>query len=165
MGRTAIELFKKNYGFNLKFYFNLKLRFENPALNYSDVTQDYFQLILTRLLMLLGPALSPLKNRVLFSIYMLHVLNLYRGWRYVRNLPIKGQRTWSNAWTAFRCNVLIKPILLKKGRRFYGNLSNSEIYTAYLAEYVNKKWREHWYNDWWYARKMRLYTKKTTKAV
>jgi hypothetical protein len=163
-GMTLLNLFKKP-GVQKLFKNALQLRLETPELvkyelDFEDFEQTFFWLD-----KFTGPKKSSLKRRQLVYLFSYHVIRNYRGWRYIRNLPINGQRTWSNAWTAHRCNTLLKPIILKRGRSFYGNLQSSEIYTAYLAEYVNKKWKENWNADWTYARSIRLFNKKKKKRL
>jgi len=106
-----------------------------------------------------GPKNSSVNRRRVVHVFKYHILRAYRGWLLIRNLPIKGQRTWSNAWTATRCNLQLKPLIAKRGKTFYGGLPASEIYTAYLAEYINKKWRQHWRYEWERAKFRRLIAK------
>jgi hypothetical protein len=89
-------------------------------------------------------------------VYILDLLSLYRGWRHSRNLPVRGQRTWSNGWTASRSNILLKHLRIKKGKKMYGNLPISEIYTAQLAEQINSMWKDQWPHEWSAARSSRL---------
>jgi len=103
-----------------------------------------------------GPKSSSIKQRKFVPIYMLHINKTLQGWRYLKNQPIHGQRLWTNAWTAYRCNVLLKPYILKTAERFYGNLPKTELYTAYLAEYTNRLWHKNWYRDWVVSKKERL---------
>ena len=95
-------------------------------------------------------------NRYVFNIYLLDLLTLYRGWRHSRSLPVRGQRTWSNNSTSSKINTILKQIRVKKGRKMYGNLSLSEIYTAQLAEQVNMVWKDQWSSEWQAARIQRL---------
>ena len=38
----------------------------------------------------------------------------------------------------------------------YGNLSNSEVYTAQLAEQINYMWKDQWHDEWSAAKTNRL---------
>jgi len=150
----------KRPGLKNCFHNLLLLRFELTKILDNSIDEEDHENTLIIFNKLPGPSKSNIKRRVIVTIFIYHIIRNYRGWRYIRNLPIHGQRTWSNAWTAHRCNTLMKKLILKRGRSYYGNLQTSEIYTAYLAEYVNKKWKEIWYHDWRYARDVRISTKK-----
>lgn len=93
------------------------------------------------------------------NIYILDLIFLYRGWRHSRNLPVRGQRTWSNGWTSYKLNNFLKDLKIKKGRRVYGNLPPLEIYTAQLAEQVNLVWKNQWYDEWLASKYARLSSK------
>jgi len=163
----VFKLLRKNFGVPESLKNLLILRAET---NSEDKIIDFFckhanRFILNNLRWVFGPNKSTIRQRYLFNVYKLHLLQIYKGWRYVRNLPIHGQRTWSNGWTAYRCNNKLKAILVRKSRKFYGNLSDSELYTAYMAEYVNKKWITHWKKDWIEARHERIQSKVHKKLI
>jgi len=138
----------KKYGLGTLFKKSLNLRFELKLMDirYIDAI-DIHEVTLQRLSQYPAPARSNVKRRAALYIFIYFIVKNYRGWRYVRCLPINGQRTWSNRRTAGRCNVLLKKLLLKRGRKYYGNMHITEIYTAMMAELVNIKWQEHWYTE------------------
>jgi len=138
-GTTLLSRIAKRPGLGGVFSNLLLLRFELVKFSEALIDEDDHELTILNLNKFPGPARSNVHRRALVKIFSYHIIRNYRGWRYIRNLPIHGQRTWSNAWTAYRCNTLLKKLILRRGKSFYGNLQSSEIYTAYLAEYVNKK--------------------------
>jgi len=162
---AGITLPTINYRPGLKIIFKnlIHYRFEQKKIIHSIIEDEDNELIIFRLNKLGGPKKSTMKRCVLMRIFSFHILKNYRGHRYLRNMPMYGQRTWSNACTAYRCNILYKPLILRRGRTFYGNLQPIEIFTAYMAEYVNQKWKETWTKQWEEARDFRiLHRKKNT---
>jgi ribosomal protein S13 len=150
--------FKTGLGSLFKRLWFLRFELVNLELKMFDVEDS--ERIIESFNSLSGPVMSSIKRRALVTIFSYHIVGNYRGWKYIRNLPINGQRTWTNAWTAYRCNILLKALILKRGKKFYGNLQKSEIYTAYMAEYVNLKWKTHWYPQWAYGRALRIFDRR-----
>jgi len=101
-----------------------------------------------------------LRIRLLINIYLLELLGTYRGWRHSRGLPVRGQRTWSNGWSAYRANTILREYKIQIVRRLYGQNFSNEYYTAYLAEEVNNMWRLQWEREWRDARKKRFMASK-----
>ncbi len=102
-----------------------------------------------------------IKDRKLLNIFFLDLINSYRGWRHARGLPVRGQRTWTNAWTTYRANLVLREYKIILAKKIYGNISSSELNVAYLAEQVNMLWKLQWEQEWREAKKKRLvYLKK-----
>lgn len=95
-------------------------------------------------------------RRVAFNLYMLDIINSYRGWRHFRNLPTRGQRTWSNASTSKRCNTILRILKVKLARRGLGSMPLHEVSIATAAEQINLVWRMQWYPEWLIAKRNRL---------
>ncbi len=93
------------------------------------------------------------KSRLQVSILFLDLISSYRGWRHGRGLPVRGQRTWSNAWSSYRSNLILREIKLKIAKKFYGNMPENEINMAYLAEDINSLWKVQWEHEWKTAKK------------
>lgn len=86
---------------------------------------------------------------------MADVVNTYRGLRHSFGLPARGQRTWSNAWSAYRSNLLLRQFKIKLCKRFYNDINVSDLNLAYLAEQVNNLWKIQWEDEWKKARRER----------
>lgn len=107
------------------------------------------------------PQKKSIKDRRLLNIFFLDLINSYRGWRHARGLPVRGQRTWTNAWTTYRANLVLREYKIILAKKIYGNISSSELNVAYLAEQVNMLWKLQWEQEWREAKKKRLvYLKK-----
>lgn len=97
-----------------------------------------------------------LRNRRLSNIFFLNVINSYRGWRHSRGLPVRGQRTWSNAWSCYRSNLVLREFRIIVAKRIYGNIPLDRLNVADLAEQINLLWKLQWAQEWRQAKKKRL---------
>jgi len=157
---NLFNILKKSYGFdNLVLKKKLIERLESKPNFLSSFRSNSMYSPTHRFLQRLLPKKGVLNKRCTLNIYVLDLISSYRGWRHSRNLPVRGQRTWSNAWTSSKLNNFLKSIKIKKGRKIYGNLPTVEIYTAQLAEQVNLVWKEQWFAEWEAAKYARLSSK------
>lgn len=105
-------------------------------------------------------SLLPFKKNILnkytLNIFFLDVINVYRGWRHSRGLPTRGQRTWTNAWSAYKSNLTLRHFKINLLKRLYAQIPISELNIAYAAEQFNLLWKLQWQQEWREARKSRL---------
>lgn len=94
------------------------------------------------------------KNKL--DIFILDILQTYRGWRHTKGLPCRGQRTWTNGNSVYRSNFVLRRFKIKLAQRVYTQLSANDVNTAYLAEQMNSLWKTQWEAEWKAARKSRL---------
>lgn len=88
-------------------------------------------------------------DRKLFNIVLLDTLSSYRGWCHFRGIPSRGQRTWTNAWSAYKSNGILRNYKLKVFKKYYGGvIPEKEITVAYVAETLNFVWRFQWDKEW-----------------
>jgi len=104
----------------------------------------------------LCPKNRNLLNRYNMNIFFLDFLNTYRGLRHSKGLPVRGQRTWTNAWSVYRSNLTLRKFKLDISRRIYGNMPTNTLNTIYLAEQINYIWKLQWKKEWRQARIKRL---------
>lgn len=163
-GDNLVDLIKPCDGFSGFFFKQLTYRLE--FINYNTSINKTTHFFITKPLI---NAVIPFKafytNKYLTNIYILDLLSAYKGWRHARSLPVHGQRTWSNAWNAYKLNNFLKQLRIKKGKKVYGNLPSSEIYTAQLAEQVNLMWKQQWYEEWLSAKGHRLKSKSHRNVI
>ncbi len=109
------------------------------------------------------PKDSSLKKRKLLNIFFLDIINSYKGWRHSHGLPVRGQRTWTNANTAYKSNVTLRYFKINSAKRIYGSSSIHETTVAYFAEQINLLWKLQWEKEWLSAKKKRtqIFKKKT----
>ena len=103
-------------------------------------------------------ALKDLNN---LNVIILNFISSYKGYRHLRGLPVNGQRTWSNAWSSYRSNHILRNFKLEVAKKYYGNISYADMKIAFLAEQTNILWKQQWYSIWKKISKTRL--AKTTQ--
>jgi len=102
------------------------------------------------------PYNTNLRSKFKLSILLLDLNTSYRGWRHSKGLPVRGQRTWSNAWSVYKSNNILRNYRLRQARKYFMNVPVREGNVAYAAEYVNLLWRRQWPFEWYAARNNRL---------
>lgn len=151
---------KNSYGFNIFTFTKIIQRLElSQFTNYNPVQS----LLSKQLLSNFYFNYSSYKTRQLVNIYLLNLLGTYRGWRHSRGLPVRGQRTWSNAWSSYRSNLTLRSYKVTISKKIYGTNFSNDYFTAYLAEEVNNMWRLQWGLEWLEAKKKRVNLQKNVK--
>jgi len=155
----------KNFGFNLSFLGKLEIRleffFKFNLYNYSSP-----QLVcLLKYLLLFVPIDKNFKKRRLVNIYFLDLIASYRGWRHSRGLPVRGQRTWTNSWSVFKSNLILREYRIEVSKKIYGSIQINHLSVAYLAEQINLLWKLQWEHEWRAAKKKRLLLLQNENAV
>lgn len=156
---NLFQILKRSYGFKKIVIKKLIERLETKSEYLNSFRSGSFYAPTHQFLQKLLPRKGLISKRYLLNIYILDLISSYRGWRHSRGLPVRGQRTWTNAWTSSKLNNYLKNVKVKKGRKIYGNLPVVEIYTAQLAEQVNLVWKDQWYAEWEAAKYARLSSK------
>lgn len=106
-----------------------------------------------------------IKKLILFSIYFLDLNFVYKGWRHLFSLPVRGQRTWTNSTNANNNKILknYKILILKT---LLNNNNVSSINNYILIEYINLLWKLQWTSEWLELKRKRLFfLKKKTKNL
>nr|YP_740808.1 ribosomal protein S13 [Tetrahymena pigmentosa]ABI51717.1 ribosomal protein S13 [Tetrahymena pigmentosa] len=146
----------KIYGWNNFTYKIIYDRFEkfysNNLISYKDSEWKKFKSIILKFF----PKSRSIKNRVDCNIFFLDFLNTYRGLRHSKGLPVRGQRTWTNAWSTYRSNLNLRKFKIEIAKRIYGNMPVTTLTTIYMAEQINYMWKLQWKKEWLQARSKRL---------
>lgn len=151
----------KLYGFDNYFLKLFQNRLENLGKTiFLKLTADKW-VILLKLLTGLIPNNKSVKERLILNIFFLDLIVSYRGWRHARGLPVRGQRTWTNAWTVYKNNLTLREYKLTVAKKLYGNLPLENLNVTYLAEQINLLWKLQWENEWKEAKKKRLVAMKS----
>ena len=97
------------------------------------------------------------KKHKVVRLYWLELIGTYRGWRHMNGLPVRGQRTWTNAWSVYKSNVDLREFIVLLAKNIYSrsNLNFKIKSLIYMAEHVNKVWALQWEKEWKLARKKR----------
>lgn len=150
------DFLKNNWGVSKGLKHIFVSRFEYKNYFFIRDLNNYQWWIFLNFLYKVVPVRTNLKKRCILNLYMLDLINCYRGWRHYKGLPVRGQRTWSNASTAARCNILLRNYRVKMSRRCYGNLPLTEVSIALAAEQINLTWKIQWFDEWLSAKRNRL---------
>ena len=116
-----------------------------------------------KILLSIVPDNKELKKRVVFNIFILDLVNSYRGLRHAFGLPVRGQRTWTNAWSSYRSNLILRQFKIKLSKRLYTSITISDLNIAYLAEQINSLWKIQWDGEWKKAKRQRQVKAKKSR--
>jgi len=107
-------------GFNKKFYFLIRDRFEltvrfglryvlipDYELSHNKTISIPFNLILSRV----NSVNNNHSELVRLNIIRLYLIKSYRGRSHAIGKPVRGQRTWSNAWSSFYTNKILRTFI------------------------------------------------------
>ena len=148
-----LDFIKRTKGFNVSFLAKFEERFVvfdyTPFYDQNDINWK----IVDRFFNNIIPFFSNYKSRLEMNVLFLDLISTYRGWRHSRGYPSRGQRTWSNASSSYRSNLVLREVKLRIAKKFYGTVPTSEINMAYLAEDINSLWKAQWVNEWKAAKK------------
>jgi len=106
------------------------------------------------------PAPIALYKKHTLNVYTLDMIQSYKGVRHARGLPCRGQRTWTNAWTAYRSNTTLRVFKIKLLNRAYKKIPHNQLNMYYLAEQINLLWKVFWKDEWLNAKKKVLIVSK-----
>lgn len=159
------EIKIKMYGINKSFIGKLSERLEIfNYINFKSLNAEKWIIILYTMQQKF-PYLASVRRKVLTEIYFLDLIVTYRGWRHLQGLPVRGQRTWTNAWSVYKNNLFLRKYKITMAKKIYGNHSTNTLGVIHLAEQVNLLWKLQWENEWKSAKKKRLLTSKSSYQV
>ena len=157
-----MSIYLKNlYGFNKKLIILLIKRFEMFAekiKNFNNSLKYLFYKILIEII----PLKFSLKERYIVIILYTSLLNTYKSWRFIKGLPSKGQRTWTNRRSSKIIKNIIKSHKISFLKNVYTNFKDNDIYNIFLAEQINYLWIRNWFSNWFdsYKKKYNYLSKK-----
>jgi ribosomal protein S13 len=159
------DFFFKNtcYGFSKKLYNILSSRLETRYENKTKDLRTSKVILIYKLLLGVVPENKTLKKKMIFNIFMLDLINSYRGLRHAFGLPVRGQRTWTNAWSVYRSNLYLRHFKIKLSKRLYTSITINELNIAYLAEQINSLWKLQWDTEWKKAKRQRQIQAKKSR--
>jgi small subunit ribosomal protein S13 len=85
------------YGFSKKLFYLVVSRLENRIEKKTKELKTSQLITIHRLLLGVVPENKELKKRMILNIFILDLISSYRGLRHSLGLPVRGQRTWTNA--------------------------------------------------------------------
>ncbi len=162
---SVFEFFYKysSYGFSKKLLKIVESRIESRLQKKVKDLRTSKLLLVYRTLLCVVPENKELKRKMVFNVFILDLINSYRGLRHAFGLPVRGQRTWTNAWSAYKSNLTLRQFKIKVSKRLYSSVTISELNIAYLAEQINNLWRLQWDSEWKQAKRQRQIQAKKSK--
>jgi hypothetical protein len=154
------------FGFNffLKNFFCKRLEVKKGFLISSkSVTPKWYAV--TKMFEKNFPKKLKTTSKWMMNIYILDLLQTYKGWRHSKGLPVRGQRTWTNGWSSFKTNLILRNFKIKIAKNIYRQVPISEMNTMYLAEQINAMWKIQWEHEWAKAKSSRLEAVKSGKSI
>ena len=136
----------------------------NINLPLKNLKKSEWELYLSCIYDLVPFKLSVYKRKIM-NIYVLDMITSYRGWRHYRGLPVRGQRTWTNAWSSYRSNWILRNHKLLVSKKNYNNVPIKDVKVATVAEYVNLTWKQQWDYEWLAAKNSRLQFKGNKNTI
>ena len=124
------------FGFSYKLYNLINSRLESRFFKKVKDFRVSKLITLHNTLHMVVPDKKDLKKKKTFNVFMLDFINSYRGLRHSFGLPVRGQRTWTNAWSCYKSNLVLRQFKLKLSKRLYSSITISELNIAYLAEQI-----------------------------
>jgi len=137
---------KSNYRNNIinlkleNFFFD-NLKYTYIGLNYLSIFSNLFKF---------------LKKQKKINIYFLDLISCYKGWRHNFRLPVRNQRTWTNAKTTFSNNSIMRDQKLFLLKKYYGSLNVLFLSDVLNIEILNFFWKVQWNDEWVDLKKKRL---------
>lgn len=153
------------YGFSKKLYNILILRLENRVDKKIKDLRISKLIVVYKILLGIVPQNKELKKKITFNIFILDLINSYRGLRHSFGLPVRGQRTWTNAWSTYKSNLILRQFKIKLSKRLYTSITISELNIAYLAEQMNNLWKLQWDSEWKKAKRQRQTQTKQSRNL
>lgn len=143
------------YGFSKKLYNILIARLETRIDQKIKDLRIAKLIVVYKTLLSVVPQNKDLKKKITFNIFILDLINSYRGVRHSFGLPVRGQRTWTNAWSSYKSNLILRQFKIKLSKRLYTSITINELNIAYLAEQMNNLWKLQWDSEWKKAKRQR----------
>ena len=153
------------YGLKKKSIIFLKRRVENELLFNINTLDKQEWIFYLECIFILVPYKFSLKKRTIFNIYLLDIITCYRGWRHYKGLPVRGQRTWTNSWSCYKSNWILRNYKFYIAKKDYNNVPLKEIKVASIAEFVNCMWKQQWDYEWFSAKNSRLQYKGNKNTI
>lgn len=143
------------YGFSKKLLNILTFRLESRVEQKLKELKTSKLFAVYRILSSIVPKNKDLKKKTTFNIFLLDLVNSYKGLRHSFGLPVRGQRTWSNSWSCYKSNLVLRQFKIKLSKRLYTSITISDLNIAYLAEQINSLWKIQWDSEWKKAKRQR----------
>lgn len=147
--QTPNDLMERTPGLGKKFFTRFTQRFESTVYRRKKTinVQDYQALTHRKILIPLNVIYSQVSsvNSTVTELKRLNIIRLYliksyRGRCHAIGKPVRGQRTWSNAWMSYNTNKVLRTFISEARRK--ANQNKKEVkknYKVVQKKYITKK--------------------------
>jgi len=125
---TKIQILKR---------FELNLLYNNYLTLFSYYDKD-LRKVINILLSQISSVNSQLYEINRFNLIRLYLIKTYRGKAQALGKPSRGQRTWSNAWTSYNYNKIIRNFITNMQRNLKKDKKEEQINFKVLKKKVKK---------------------------
>lgn len=74
------------------------------------------------------------------NIIRLYLIRAYKGWCHALGKPVRGQRTWSNGWSSYKHNKILRKFILETTRKMASTRKIEKInYRLVRKKYATKE--------------------------
>ena len=146
--KTFSDVFENTPGLGIYFKdlmldrFELKNHVSNRCMFISDIESKYHVNIIDSLNLTFSQ-ISSVNNSVeelkKFNILRLYLIKSHRGKCHALGKPVRGQRTWSNAWNSYKVNKVLRSFINETKKKIMKNKKEEKInYKLLSKKYVTK---------------------------
>jgi hypothetical protein len=142
------QIFKQFFKHTSYIWFLVQSNLESTLTQNYGVYKYWQHLIFKNFILSLLPENFTIFNKKLSNLYLLHTNETYKGWRHFFNLPVRGQRTWSNGKTSSKLFNHLKQFNYCCSAKKYDLKLTKPTEMILFAEYVNFFWATEWTTEW-----------------
>lgn len=117
----------------------------------QSLVNPYSKIIVFTALSIYNTFSWDIKNIEIAQLLFLEFKNFIRTWRRIKNYPVNGQSTHTNA-KMVRKNKILLTFRVNQFFQLFGIKKRNIYPTLIIAEYTNKLWYEIWLVEWLEAR-------------
>jgi hypothetical protein len=78
---------------------------------------------------------------ILLNIIRLYLTKTFRGKCHLLGKPVKGQRSWSNGWTSYKYNTILRKFVTETKSKLFKTKKIEKINYKFIKKsMVVKKW-------------------------
>lgn len=140
----------KGFGFDTKLYIIQRFELQDLYTNVRgrlSVLNDEQRLTVNRLLSKVGSIQHQLTELTKFNIVRLFLIKSFRGKSQAFGKPSHGQRTWSNAWTAYLYNKTLRTYIVDIQKYLYKETKVEKVNYKLIQKKIVKSNKEGMVKD------------------
>nr|YP_010049545.1 ribosomal protein S13 [Strombidium cf. sulcatum]QPL15950.1 ribosomal protein S13 [Strombidium cf. sulcatum] len=85
----------------------------SPIMEYEKISKKSFLMPMNLIFSQINSVNNSQKDILTLKLLKLYLIKSYRGKSHFLGKPVNGQRTWSNAWNSYNCNLVLRSFVLE----------------------------------------------------